>query len=102
MLSLSGCSVLDPGTIPEIKGVTRYWNTFHYWAAYTHFSHRFPSQEHVGSDAKIPTIMYYNNEGTVKAIGAEALKENIIEAAEDEGWVKYSEYVCSSALPCAA
>ncbi len=46
--------------------------------------------------------MYYNNEGTVKAIGAEALKENIIEAAEDEGWVKYSEYVCSSALPCAA
>ncbi|KAK0222701.1 hypothetical protein EDD85DRAFT_860799 [Armillaria nabsnona] len=75
--TFSGISytVLDPGTIPEIKGVTR-----------------FPSQEHVGSDAKIPTIMYYDNEGTVKAIGAEALKENIIEAAEDEGWVKYSEF----------
>ncbi|KAK0448954.1 uncharacterized protein EV420DRAFT_1566356 [Desarmillaria tabescens] len=75
--TFSGISytVLDPGTIPEIKGVTR-----------------FPSQEHVGSDAKIPTVMYYDCEGTVKAIGAEALKENIIEAAEDEGWTKYSEF----------
>ncbi|KAK0471593.1 hypothetical protein IW261DRAFT_1571885 [Armillaria novae-zelandiae] len=69
------CTVLDPGTIPEIKGVTR-----------------FPSQEHVGSDAKIPTIMYYDGEGTVKVIGAEALRENIIETAEDEGWAKYSEF----------
>ncbi|PBK82153.1 hypothetical protein ARMGADRAFT_1019748 [Armillaria gallica] len=65
-------SVLDPGNIPEIKGVTR-----------------FPSQEHVGSDAKIPTIIYYDQEGKVRAAGAEALKQNIIEQAEDEGWVKY-------------
>ncbi|PBK65406.1 hypothetical protein ARMSODRAFT_940350 [Armillaria solidipes] len=68
-------SVLDPGNIPEIKGVTR-----------------FPSQEHVGSDAKIPTIIYYDQEGKVRAVGAEALKQNIIEQAEDEGWVKYSGF----------
>ncbi|KAK0222693.1 hypothetical protein EDD85DRAFT_959951 [Armillaria nabsnona] len=68
-------SVLDPGNVPEIKGVTR-----------------FPSQEHVGSDAKIPTIIYYDQEGKVRAVGAEALKQNIIEQAEDEGWVKYSGF----------
>ncbi|KAK0434118.1 hypothetical protein EV421DRAFT_2039821 [Armillaria borealis] len=68
-------SVLDPGIVPEIKGVTR-----------------FPSQEHVGNDAKIPTIMYYDQAGNVRAIGAEALKENIIEQAEEDGWVKYSEF----------
>ncbi|PBK65408.1 hypothetical protein ARMSODRAFT_940355 [Armillaria solidipes] len=68
-------SVLDPGIVPEIKGVTR-----------------FPSQEHVGNDAKIPTIMYYDQTGNVRAIGAEALKENIVEQAEEDGWVKYSEF----------
>ncbi|KAK0471597.1 hypothetical protein IW261DRAFT_1511467 [Armillaria novae-zelandiae] len=68
-------SVLDPGNIPEIKGVTR-----------------FPSQEHVGSDAKIPTTIYYDQEGKVRAVGAEALKQNVIEQAEDEGWVKYSGF----------
>ncbi len=54
---------------------------------------RFPSQEHVGNDAKIPTIMYYDQAGNVRAVGAEALKENIIEQAEEDGWVKYSECV---------
>ncbi|KAK0471595.1 hypothetical protein IW261DRAFT_1511460 [Armillaria novae-zelandiae] len=68
-------SVLDPGIVPEIKGVTR-----------------FPSQEHVGNDAKIPTIMYYDQAGNVRAVGAEALKENIIEQAEEDGWAKYSEF----------
>ncbi|KAK0222695.1 hypothetical protein EDD85DRAFT_860782 [Armillaria nabsnona] len=68
-------SVLDPGIVPEIKGVTR-----------------FPSQEHVGNDAKIPTIMYYDQAGNIRAVGAEALKENVIEQAEEDGWVKYSEF----------
>ncbi|KAK0434116.1 hypothetical protein EV421DRAFT_1909621 [Armillaria borealis] len=68
-------SVLDPGNTPEIKGVTR-----------------FPSQEHVGSDAKIPTIIYYDQEGKVRAVGAKALKQNIIEQVEDKGWVKYSGF----------
>lgn len=68
-------SVLDPGNIPEIIGVTR-----------------FPSHEHVGSEAKIPTIIYYDKEGNVRGVGAEALKQNIVEQAEEEGWVKYSEF----------
>ncbi|KAF5354370.1 hypothetical protein D9758_010770 [Tetrapyrgos nigripes] len=61
---------LDPGTVPEIKLVTR-----------------FPAQEHVGGDAKIPSVLYYGQDGSVKAAGAEATREGILETAEEEGWV---------------
>ena len=49
---------------------------------------RFPAQENVGGDSKIPSILYYDQEGAVGAVGAEALHENVIESAEAEGWVK--------------
>ncbi|PBK65414.1 hypothetical protein ARMSODRAFT_940364 [Armillaria solidipes] len=68
-------SILDPGSVPEIKGVTR-----------------FPEQEHVGSDAKIPSILYYDKTGTVRAVGAEALKDSILEQADEEGWFKCSGF----------
>ncbi|PBK82171.1 hypothetical protein ARMGADRAFT_1171040 [Armillaria gallica] len=68
-------SILDPGLVPEIKGVTR-----------------FPAQENAGGDAKIPTILYYDQSGDVKAVGAEALDESMIRSAEDEGWIKYSRF----------
>ncbi|KAI9573199.1 hypothetical protein HD554DRAFT_1154942 [Boletus coccyginus] len=64
-------SILDPGEVPKIQGVTRY-----------------PAQEHVGGDCKIPTIVYYDQQGTPRAFGAEALQDHIIEQAEDEQWVK--------------
>ncbi|KAF7982970.1 hypothetical protein HWV62_24558 [Athelia sp. TMB] len=64
-------SILDPGEIPVIKGVTR-----------------FPAQEGVGGDSKIPSILYYDMQGQVRAVGAEALQESIIEQAEDNGWMK--------------
>ncbi|KAF5317127.1 hypothetical protein D9611_003509 [Ephemerocybe angulata] len=64
-------SVLDPGHPPKIQGVTR-----------------FPAQEQVAGSSKIPTVLYYDAEGTVRAIGAEALSEGIYEQAEDEGWFK--------------
>ncbi|KAF8989887.1 hypothetical protein BDQ17DRAFT_1372600 [Cyathus striatus] len=69
-------SILDPGVVPEIRGVTR-----------------FPAQEHVGGDSKIPTIMYYDKNGIVCAAGAEAMREGINEVAEDEGWVKVEWFV---------
>ncbi|EGN92781.1 hypothetical protein SERLA73DRAFT_116909 [Serpula lacrymans var. lacrymans S7.3] len=62
---------LDPGDIPIIQGVTR-----------------FPAQDHVGGDCKIPSIIYYDNEGVPVAIGGEALQESVIERAEDEDWKK--------------
>ncbi|KAF8161586.1 hypothetical protein B0H34DRAFT_673485 [Crassisporium funariophilum] len=64
-------SILDPGEIPEIRGVTR-----------------FPAQEQVGGDSKIPTILYYDKEGKPCAIGAEAAREGIEDEAEDAGWTK--------------
>ncbi|KAF9524963.1 hypothetical protein CPB83DRAFT_944651 [Crepidotus variabilis] len=64
-------SVLDPGQVPEIKPVTR-----------------FPAHEHISGASKIPTIIYYDRAGKVKAVGAEALREGILETAEDEEWTK--------------
>ncbi|KIJ92018.1 hypothetical protein K443DRAFT_13940 [Laccaria amethystina LaAM-08-1] len=57
-------SVLDPGQTPEIKG------------------------EEVDSDSKIPTIIYYDDNGSVCAVGAEAVQEGIDGVAENEGWTK--------------
>ncbi|CAA7263110.1 unnamed protein product [Cyclocybe aegerita] len=64
-------SILDPGNIPEVKGVTR-----------------FPANELINGASKIPTIIYYDKEGNVQAVGAEATREGIVELAEDNGWVK--------------
>lgn len=64
-------SILDPGNVPEILPVTR-----------------FPSQEQIGGDSKIPTVIYYNSAGNPCAIGAETLKEGIEEDAEQNGWTQ--------------
>ena len=37
---------------------------------------------------KIPSVLYYDQEGKVRAVGAEALLEDICERAEDEMWTK--------------
>ncbi|KAF9465196.1 hypothetical protein BDZ94DRAFT_1307345 [Collybia nuda] len=64
-------SILDPGQIPEIKGVTR-----------------FPAQGRVGGDSKIPTVVYYNQNGELQAAGAEASDEGVQEKADSGGWTK--------------
>lgn len=64
-------AILDPGEVPKTLGVNRY-----------------PAQEHVGGDCKIPSIVYYDQQGSPRAFGAEALQEQIIEQAEDEQWIK--------------
>ncbi|KAF5317360.1 hypothetical protein D9611_003531 [Ephemerocybe angulata] len=69
--TFSGISILDPGSVPEIRPVTR-----------------FPSQEQVGGDSKIPTVIYYDSDGKVCAIGADTLKDGIEADAEDFGWSK--------------
>ncbi|KAI6124651.1 hypothetical protein EV401DRAFT_1941077 [Pisolithus croceorrhizus] len=63
--------VLDPGEVPKILRVARY-----------------PAQEHLGGDNKIPSILYYDQQHVVRAAGAEALQEHVIEQAEDDNWVK--------------
>ncbi|KAF6752246.1 hypothetical protein DFP72DRAFT_991107 [Ephemerocybe angulata] len=64
-------SVLDPGQVPEIKGVTR-----------------FPAHEQISGASKIPTVIYYSKSGEVCAAGAEAMREGVFETALDEEWVK--------------
>ncbi|KAF5373782.1 hypothetical protein D9758_000895 [Tetrapyrgos nigripes] len=66
----SGCSLLEPGMVPEIKGVTR-----------------FPARHHTSGDAKIPTILWYDHEGKVRAAGAEANDEYIVDLAEQRQWI---------------
>ncbi|KAH9485825.1 Heat shock 70 kDa protein 12A [Psilocybe cubensis] len=68
-------SILDPGEVPEIRGVTRY-----------------PAQEHVGGDSKIPTVIQYDKQGRVQAVGAEALQETVEEIAEEEEWPPRTEW----------
>jgi hypothetical protein len=48
----------------------------------------FPGQEHVVGSYKIPTIMYYDQEGNMKAGGAETEGSAMMDLAEDYGWTK--------------
>ncbi|KZV73010.1 hypothetical protein PENSPDRAFT_323910 [Peniophora sp. CONT] len=71
--TFSGVSyaILEPGEIPKIHGVTR-----------------FPGQESVAGNSKIPTKVYYDKKGNLKAAGAEADAPSLADLAEDEGWLK--------------
>jgi hypothetical protein len=53
----------------------------------------YPSQERVGGDAKIPSIILYDSMGAVRAVGADAILESNIEQARDEQWLK-AEWYC--------
>ena len=49
---------------------------------------RFPGQEHTAGSPKVPSILYYDKEGVVRAAGAEVNIAENVEKAEDEEWVK--------------
>ncbi|KAL0064092.1 hypothetical protein AAF712_008952 [Marasmius tenuissimus] len=68
----SGASyaVLDPGLPPVIEGVSK-----------------FLGQGKVGGDSKIPSIIYYDQDGNVRAVGAEATENSFLEEAEDEKYI---------------
>ncbi|KAL0057726.1 hypothetical protein AAF712_008969 [Marasmius tenuissimus] len=69
----SGASyaVLDPGLPPVIEGVSK-----------------FPGQGKVGGDSKIPSIIFYDPHGNVRACGAEATEESFLEEAEEEDYAR--------------
>ncbi|KAH8118006.1 hypothetical protein DFH11DRAFT_871160 [Phellopilus nigrolimitatus] len=62
---------LEPGEVPKIHGVTRY-----------------PGQEHVTGNTKIPSLLYYDRDGNVRAAGAEAERTQVLDDAEDGEWTK--------------
>ena len=53
-----------------------------------HLCSSYPAQEHVGGDSKIPTVIYYDQDGNVCAVGAEAVREGVEIDAEDSQWTK--------------
>ncbi|KZT66904.1 hypothetical protein DAEQUDRAFT_758451 [Daedalea quercina L-15889] len=63
--------ILTPGEVPKVLSVTR-----------------FPGQEGENRlrDTKIPSILYYDGRGNVRAVGAEALVDDNTIMAEQEGW----------------
>ncbi|KAF8160149.1 hypothetical protein K438DRAFT_1921672 [Mycena galopus ATCC 62051] len=63
--------LLEPGRVPEILPITR-----------------FPAQDHVGADSKVPSVIYYDQSGMARACGPEALHESVVEQAEEAGWKK--------------
>ncbi|PIL25741.1 hypothetical protein GSI_11491 [Ganoderma sinense ZZ0214-1] len=67
--TFSGVSyaVLDPGEELSIHGITRY-----------------PGQENYPSNSKIPSILYYRQDGTLHSAGAEAKAPGMDIVAEDE------------------
>ena len=49
---------------------------------------RFPAQENAGGDSKIPSILLYDADDELRAVGAEALQDDLQQLAEEEGWTK--------------
>ncbi|TFY65066.1 hypothetical protein EVJ58_g2221 [Rhodofomes roseus] len=83
--------VLDPGEIPKVLSVTR-----------------FPGQEgeNKSRDVKTPSVLYYDQQDHLRAVGAETTLENIKEEAYSQDWkhVKWFKLHLrpSSILPGAA
>ncbi|KZT65648.1 hypothetical protein DAEQUDRAFT_731208 [Daedalea quercina L-15889] len=63
--------VLDPGEIPKVLSVTR-----------------FPGQEgeNKSRDVKIPSVLYYDQESTLRAVGAQATLQGTQEDAYAQSW----------------
>ncbi|KZT69686.1 hypothetical protein DAEQUDRAFT_750753 [Daedalea quercina L-15889] len=65
--------VLEPGKVPEVLSVIRY-----------------PGQEgeYKVRDTKIPSVLYYDEDGEVRAVGAEAVSAGTMIQAEEEEWTR--------------
>jgi len=87
-LTLFLISILNPGEVPVIRGVNRYvsFNVNPYDSQLSLY--RFPGQPTVGGSSKIPTILYYDQQGNVRAAGDEANGEGIEQVAEEKEWSK--------------
>ena len=59
---------------------------------------RYPEHELISGASKIPTVIYYDMNGKVQAVGAEAMREGVQDLAEDGNWVKAEWFVLSSFL----
>ena len=54
---------------------------------------RFPAQALVNGYAKVPSLLYYDKTGNVRAAGVEVLTESVCEAALTEKWTRAESLV---------
>ncbi|SJL14074.1 uncharacterized protein ARMOST_17529 [Armillaria ostoyae] len=73
--SASYSIVLAPGTVPDIK-IARF----------------LPCGDAVAEYFRVPTIIYYDLQGKVAAVGTQTLDQATICNAKEKGWVKYSQF----------
>ena len=88
--SISYC-IKDSHRVPKVLSVAKY--VLHSFLSTFFTSHRFPSQGVGHTDAKVPSVLYYDKTGTVRAAGAEVLARDVIERALTEEWSKAESLV---------
>ena len=76
--------ILERGQVPEILGVNRQALRLLYLSIFTVY--RYPGYGRGQGDAKIPSLLYYDKNGDVKAAGAVALAQMTTEVPHVEGW----------------
>lgn len=92
--------VLDPGEIPKVLSVTRYATpplTRSDDQCETRLTTpSFPGQEgkNKSRDVKIPSVLYYDQGGNLRAVGAAAMLPNVQEDAYEHEWTLIKWCVC--------
>lgn len=87
------CSILQAGLSPEIKSVNKCVDLLSvYGNLIKALYFRFPSQDATCGSIKIPSVLYYDVNGVVQAVGAETLAEGMSERAEEAGWTRAEWY----------
>jgi len=74
--------------VPVVKSVTKCVLYFLKMRAFADSVDRFPAQETISGASKIPTVIYYDRDGEVRAVGAETNLDGTFEAAEENQWVR--------------
>ncbi|KAI9572596.1 hypothetical protein HD554DRAFT_2014396 [Boletus coccyginus] len=79
--TFSGISycILERGQVPQVLGVRR--QALQFFLAL------------VSDEAKVPSLLYYDKSGNVRAAGAEVLTESVVKAALTEGWTRAECFV---------
>ena len=85
--------IREPHHAPEIFPVARY--APHRFLSIFFTGHRFPSQGVCHADTKVPSVLYYDKTGSVRAAGAEVLARDVIERALTEEWSKAESLVAN-------
>jgi len=67
-------------------------NSFYWSYSDRYHSSRFPCHDTMEGSSKIPSILYYDRSGKVRAVGAEARPGRILEISLEEQWIKSEWY----------